>query len=474
MAKKLIKSRFAPSPTGLLHLGNVRVALFCALFARSTRGIFLLRIEDTDRARGAEHYVQALQEDLRWLGLDWQEGFGAGGPHGPYAQSQRGAVYQGYYDQLENNGQAYPCFCSEQALELSRKAQAARGQPPRYAGTCAVLTDEEISFKRAEGLQPALRFRVLPGQTLQFDDLVRGPQSFASGDIGDFIIRRADGTPAFLFSNAIDDGLMEVSHILRGEDHLSNTPRQILLLQALSLPVPCYGHASLITGEDGAPLSKRHGALSVRELRESGYLPGAIVNYLARLGHYYEDNSFMSFGQLATAFSLDKIGRAPARFDKAQLDHRQQEAIALVAVGILWDWMGGEVHELVPLSKRSAFIEAIRHNITVPEQACLWARILYTDPLQLSEDALKVVEQAGSGFFEQAHAAFDRHQSDFKAWADEIKGNTGVRGKALFQPLRAALTGKLDGPEMTHLLPLLDALRARGRLRAAMQSCAQG
>lgn len=461
------KTRFAPSPTGYLHTGNARMALFCALLARRHGGTFLLRIEDTDAQRSTHAYTLALQEDLLWLGLPWQEGPDVGGEYGPYAQAQRHAIYRKYFDELEHSAQAYPCFCSEQELALSRKVQLAAGQPPRYAGTCARLSADEVEARRARGLQPTLRFRVPKGASVVFTDLVRGPQAFASDDIGDFIIRRADGTPAFFFTNAIDDALMQVTHVLRGEDHFTNTPRQLMLLDALNLRVPHYGHVPLIVGPDGAPLSKRHGSHSVRELRDAGYFSLVVDNYLARLGHYYEDNAFMDVDALAAQFDLAKIGRAPAHFDHAHLHYWQQQAIAHAGVDELWHWVGDEVRALVPDAQRYAFIEAVRANIALREHALLWARVLYADKLELSQTARHVIKQAGGAFFECALHALERHPGDFKALADAVKQARGVGGKALFQPLRAALTGELDGPEMVRLFPLLGTARARERLRLA-------
>lgn len=466
-----IKTRFAPSPSGFLHLGNARVALFCALMAKSRQGVFILRIEDTDQQRSAERYVQALQEDLLWLGLGWQEGPGVGGGHGPYAQSQRATIYRDYFDKLSHSGQAYPCFCSEQELALMRKTQLASGRAPRYAGTCTTLSSSQIDAKLEQGLQPTLRFRVVNGQTVQFNDLVRGPQRFASDDIGDFIIRRADGTPAFFFSNAIDDALMCVTHVLRGEDHLSNTPRQIMLLNALSLATPEYGHVSLILGADGTPLAKRHGSHSVRELHEAGYFPEAVNNYLARLGHYYENNALMDFDALATGFELTKIGRAPARFDNSQLQHWQHEVIAHASLSDLWDWIGPEVHALLPAHQRDSFLEAVRPNIAFPKDALRWARILFTeDSLQLNADTQAVIYKANRpdfNYFAKAVEILDKYPEHFMIIDQVIKRETGLKGPALFHPLRVALTGELNGPEFARLLPLLGAERAHKRLEAA-------
>ena len=286
MANPSIKTRFCPSPTGYMHLGNIRTAVFNYLLAKALGGVFLLRIEDTDRERSQSLYSDALQKDLEWLGLHWQEG--------PYFQSERQNIYDQYYQQLIDKDLAYPCFCTEEELTLSRKIQRASGKPPRYPGTCAHLTETQIQEKKSSGLIPTLRFRVNDDEVIEFDDLVRGHHRFLGKDIGDFIIRRTDGTSPFMFCNAIDDALMGVTHALRGEDHVANTPRQVLILKALNLPAPQYGHISLIVGPDGSPLSKRHGSQSVQDLRESGYLNIALNNYLARLGHYYEDNRFIS------------------------------------------------------------------------------------------------------------------------------------------------------------------------------------
>jgi glutamyl-tRNA synthetase len=471
MAFTPCKTRFAPSPTGFLHLGNARVALFCALLARHTQGIFLLRIEDTDQGRSEHQYTEALQEDLLWMGLGWQEGPVVEGAQGPYLQSERGEIYHRYFSQLEHDGLAYPCFCSEQELAITRKVQLAAGQAPRYPGTCAALTKDQIETRLAQGLRPTLRFRVRRGETVEFEDLVRGPQRFLSDDIGDFIIRRADGTPAFFFGNALDDALMGVTNVLRGEDHLSNTPRQILLLRALSLHIPEYGHLSLILGSDGTPLSKRHGSHSVRELRDAGYFPAALNNYLARLGHSYDNNNFMTLSELAAEFHIGKIGRSPARFDDSQLHYWQQQAIAHAHTHELWEWMGPAVHELVSTAQRDEFIAAIRTNVFLPEHALLWARTLYSDPLEWMLGARQVIAQAGKLFFERALTALEHHPNDFKSLADAIKQSLGVSGKALYQPLRAALTGELDGPEMARLLPLLGEERARKRLEAALNHC---
>jgi glutamyl-tRNA synthetase len=457
------KTRFAPSPSGYLHLGNVRTALFSALLARRERGIFLLRIEDTDAERSRDIFYAALQDDLRWLGLEWQEGAGAGGDRGPYRQSERGAIYAEYYRRLEETGSVYPCFCTEQQLKLSRRAQVSAGRPPRYAGTCAHLSVQEVSARQAQGAPSTLRFRVPDSEQIKFVDLVRGEQSFNTGDIGDFIIRRTDGTPAFFFCNAIDDALMGVTHVLRGDDHITNTPRQLMILAKLGLPAPQYGHISLIVGADGTPLSKRHGSSSVRELREAGYLPLGVVNHLARLGHHYEATGFMSLDELAAGFDLARLGSAPARHDTDQLKHWQREAIAKADANDLWAWLGETASQLIPSAQRDSFLDTVRPNLTYPADGLRWAQILFTDDPTVGDDCREIIGAAGVTFFVAVQEALDKHGADFKAVADAVKQATGRKGKELFQPLRAGFTFELHGPEMGPLLVLLGVERARRR-----------
>lgn len=464
MKDAVAKTRFAPSPTGLLHVGGARTALFNWLLARRGGGVFLLRIEDTDAARSRDDYAAALQDDLRWLGLAWGEGPGIAGAHESYFQSRRGEMYRGYFDRLEGQGLAYPCFCSDQDLKLARKSQLAAGRPPRYAGTCAGLTHDEAADRLARGLRPTLRFRVPVGETVRFDDLVRGPQAFSSDDIGDFVVRRSDGTPAFFFCNAIDDSLMGVTDILRGEDHLTNTPRQILLLRALGLRVPCYGHIAMIVGDDGAPLSKRHGSLSIGELRQRGYLAAALINHLARLGHHYEDASFMGMDALAAGFCLAALGRAPARYDPEQLLHWQREAVARAADDALWEWLGDETRTVVPAPHHGAFLEIIRANVLFPAEGRGWAEILFKDLPEVTAAAAAAVAGAAPGFFDHAVAAFDAAAGHYPGLVDELKRATRTKGKGLFMPLRAALTGRTDGPELAHVLTLIPAATARRRL----------
>jgi glutamyl-tRNA synthetase len=475
MSSLVFRTRFAPSPTGLLHLGNVRTALFNWLAARRAGGIFLLRIEDTDAMRGHEKYTDALKQDLRWLGLEWSEGPDVGGPQAPYAQSERGAIYKEYFATLESRALAYPCFCSEHELEIARKTQIAAGRPPRYSGKCRTLTPADVAERRSRGLPATLRFRVPEGGRVVFEDKVRGRQEFLSDDIGDFVIRRSDGTPAFFFCNAIDDALMGVTLVLRGEDHLTNTPRQILLLQALALPIPEYAHIALVVGADGAPLSKRTGSKSVEELRTHGFLPLAVNNYLARLGHTYESNALLDPGQLAAGLSLERLHRAPARYDEQHLMHWQKEAIHHASAGELWQWLtgreypNGRIEQLVPPGRETEFVEAVRGNITMPDDAFVWAGQLFSSGDILTRESREAIRAAGAAFFTAAREC--AVGEDFRAFTATVTAATGAKGKSLYQPLRAALTGETHGPEMDRLWKLLGPERIRQRLDAAIELC---
>jgi glutamyl-tRNA synthetase len=475
MSKTTTKARFAPSPTGEIHLGNLRTALFNWMYAAGQGGVFLLRIEDTDRERSRPEFVDALLQELHWLGLDWQEGPQIGGERGPYFQAQRLDIYQEHYAALAAAGATYPCFCSDTALKLARKAQRAAGQPPRYPGTCAHLSADEVAQKLAAGGRPTLRFRVPPGQTVEFDDLVRGPQRFLSDDIGDFIIRRSDGTPAFFFSNAVDDALMAVSHVLRGEDHLANTPRQLMILQALELPAPDYGHLSLLVGDDGSPLSKRHGSRSVRELREQGYLPGAILNYMARLGHSYSSDKFAELEHLAKEFSLQRLGKAPARYDAAQLRFWQKEAVAAASDQGLLGWFKQSARaEVVPTDwndeRLTELLAVVRDNVEMPQDVVDWLQRLSGETVVYPEQERRLLLQTGREFFQVSLELLDSPQPGFREFAKAVGKATGAKGKGLFMPLRVALTGVSHGPEMARVWDWLGSDICRVRLQAVVDS----
>ena len=457
MSAAAVVTRFAPSPSGELHLGNVRTALFNALQALHTpAGRFLLRIEDSDGARSQEHFVTALQADLHWLGLNWADV--------PLRQSQRYEQYNAHLAQLLARDQVYPCFCSAATLEAQRRAQLSAGQPPRYAGTCRHLDPAQRAARLAAGDPAALRFAVPTGQVLQVDDLVHGPRAVPASELGDFIVRRADGSPAFFFCNAVDDADSGVTHALRGDDHLVNTPRQLLILAALGLPAPRYGHLSLLTGADGSPLSKRHGATTLRELREAGVLPAAVLNLLFRLGHSSSEPALLSLAQMAQAFDLTHLQRAPAQFDAAQLLHWQREAVQALSPGAAVAWLQTRLPAHLDEDTRAAFVAAVRPNLVYPADVSEWVAVVFGELPPADAEAQAAIDGALPGLFAAAAAAAEVHGNDFKAIADVVRAAIGAKGPALFKPLRAALTARLQGPELAPLLRLFPAGVVRQRL----------
>jgi len=455
-------TRFAPSPTGSLHLGNARTALFSHLWARKTGGKFILRVEDTDLTRSKDEYREQLMVDMRWLGLDWDEGPDVGGPSGPYRQAERGDFYRALYEQLSASGRAYPCYCTAEDLELSRKLQRMSGKPPRYAGTCRGLTAAQGAEREARGLKPTLRFAVPADQSIEFTDAVHGPQRFASNDIGDFIIRREDGTPAFFFCNAVDDSAMGVTQVLRGDDHLTNTPRQIMILDALGMRSPAYGHVGLLVGEDGAPLSKRHGSTSVHEFRERGFLSIAVLNQLFRLGHASDVDGWLPAAAMPLHFRPEHLGRAPARFEVSQLMHWQKISLEHLSAPEYRAWLAAD--------DSMEFIDLVRHNVILPADAISWRTVVNGELAPLGAEEQRIVAAAGAEFFAAAALAYDQARGDLKMVTQQLKERTGRKGPELFMPLRVALTGTAHGPELALLMKLMSPDTVRRRLQSHAQN----
>ena len=322
MVEKEMRLRFAPSPTGPFHIGGARSALFNWLLARKHGGKLVLRIEDTDLERSSKESEENIKAALRWLGMDWDEGPEVGGPYGPYYQTQRLDIYRQYTEQLLASGQAYHCYCTEEELETERQALLAKGETPRYGGRCRNLSEEEKAALEAAGRKPVVRFRVPEGQDIVFQDMVRETVRFESAGVGDFVIVKSDGIPVYNYAVVIDDMLMKITHVIRAEEHLSNTPRQWLLYKALGFEAPQFGHISLILGKDRSKMSKRHGATSVEQYRQLGYLPEAIVNFLALLGWAPpgEEELFTS-QELIEKFSMDRVAKNPAVFDVDKLNY---------------------------------------------------------------------------------------------------------------------------------------------------------
>jgi nondiscriminating glutamyl-tRNA synthetase len=338
MSDSKVRVRFAPSPTGRLHIGNVRTGLFNYLYARRTGGTLVLRIEDTDVARGSEEFERSIFDGLAWLGIPPDEGPEQGGSHGPYRQSERTEQYQKHLHQLIDQALAYPCYCTPEELEAEREAQRARGEAPRYSGRCRELSTQEQADREAAGLKPVFRFRIPEGESVEFDDLIRGRVSFHTDHLGDFVIARADQSPLYSFVNVLDDAAMEITHVIRGEDLLPTTPNQLLLYRALELKPPQYAHLPLLLGSDRKKLSKRFAATAIEQYREQGYLPEALLNFLALLGWSPPgEEDILTLSELEKLFDLDRVQKAGAVFDPEKLLHLNGAHIRRLDVSELAD-----------------------------------------------------------------------------------------------------------------------------------------
>ncbi len=478
-----VRVRFAPSPTGSLHVGGARTALFNYLFARRYAGRFVLRIEDTDTARSERVYERAILDDLRWLGLSWDEGPDRGGPYGPYRQSERAERYRNAAAVLQAAGAAYECFCSAQELDAQRAEQERQGLAPRYPGTCRRLTAAQRAAYEAQGRRPALRF-CMPQTEIVVRDLVRGEVRFPGGSIGDFVIVRSDGRPAYNFAAVVDDDQMAISHVIRADEHLPNTPRQIALYEALGRPQPAFAHVSMILAPDHQKLSKRHGAASLADFREQGYLPQALVNYLALLGWSPKDNrEIFSLDELTAAFSLDHVQAAPAVFDAAKLRWFNAQYIRRLPADE-WARLVREAcaaHDALrdlPELNDPAWVEllagALRDHVEVLAQVPAAVEALLVNTPRASALPLSL-DAPTRAFFEELRAAAaacaSREEFARLAGRDRLTAwgaRYGLAGRTLFRPLRLALTGEEHGLEMPVLLQVLGPQRVAERLRAAV------
>jgi glutamyl-tRNA synthetase len=470
-----MRVRFAPSPTGHLHVGNVRTALFNWLLARRHEGTFILRIEDTDLERSTADSDAAILDDLRWLGLEWDEGPAVGGPVGPYRSSERLGEYQSRARVLIEEGLAYHCFCTPEQLEAERNAALENNLPPKYSGRCAAMDPAESQRRIQAGEQAAVRFRTPQNREIAFTDLVRGEIRFHTDVIGDQVLLRSDGHPAYNFAVVVDDGLMGVTHVVRGEDHISNTPRQILIYEALRFTPPAFGHVAMVLGPDHTKLSKRHGAVSVDEFREKGYLPEALLNYLALLSWSPGDNQeLMPVAEMAKRFSLSDVGHSASVFDEEKLawvnrhylkgaDHDRLARLSipyLERAGLLTGRLTPEgfayLASLVPLFNTS--IDRLEQVPARLQQLFQFsAAAAHEDSTVRGEVTQAPARQVIAALTEELQSAprlLDKQA--FRAVADRVKQKTGQKGRALFHPIRIALTGSGDGPELDLLVPAMD------------------
>lgn len=467
--KQEVRVRFAPSPTGELHIGGARTALFNWLFARHHKGRFILRIEDTDVVRSRENFSKSAMDSLHWLGLDWDEGPGKGGDYGPYFQSQRLSIYQKYAVKLVEEKKAYLCYCTQEELEESNRKKQAKNELPRYDGRCRTLSCAQRENLEEKGKLSSIRFKVPEKGTTYVEDLLRGKVSFANGMMGDFIILKSNKTAAFNFANVVDDALMRITCVIRGDDHLSNTPRQILLYEALNFETPQYTHIPMILGKDGAKLSKRHTATSVSSYRKKGYLAWALVNYLALLGWSTADSQqLFEKEELIEKFSLEKIGKSAAIFDSQKLEWMNGEYIRGMKPEVLTDL-------LIPYVEKTSLVEQI---LATPRKM--------TEIVRLEQERIKVL----SDFYRQANFFFENDfsydsaavekrlrkeyvpsllreirrrieqlssfsEETLEGMARNLSKDFNLATGQVFHPLRVCLTGKMNGPGLFELAVVL-------------------
>ena len=468
-----MRLRFAPSPTGRLHVGNARTALFNWLAAVGAGGALVLRIEDTDEERSTHESEEGILEDLRWLGVVWDEGPDVGGPYGPYRQSERAGTYRRYADELLARGVAYHCFCSAADLESARRGAVESGRAVVYPGTCRDLSPKDVRRRLSAGESAAIRFCVPDFEQIAFEDVVRGTVSFARDVIGDPVILRSNGRPAYNFAVVVDDALMKISHVVRGEDHLSNTPRQLLLADALGFDRPVFAHLALVMGPDQAPLSKRHGATSVAQFREQGYLPEALANYLALLGWSPgDDDEILPLAELARRFRIAKVGRSSGLFDPEKLawvNRHYLKSLAperLVAAAIPFFRRAGRAGKLDASGR--AFLGDVAQLASgdvdrlgqIPDRVRFLFEFDVAEALSRPEvqhavadaDSRRVIDALAA-----ALAASPRLDADrFRQVKTAVRKETGCKGRALFHPIRVALTGRTAGMELDRAVPAID------------------
>ena len=482
-----VRVRFAPSPTGSLHIGGARTALFNWLFARNQGGAFILRSEDTDLVRSTREAEAMVLRDLAWLGLDWAEGPDKGGPYAPYRQSERTALYKADAERLLQAGKAFYCYCTDEELEAHRNAQQKAGQAPHYAGTCRDLDEAQRAERRASGRPEAIRFRV-PGTPVTFVDRVRGEVTFPGDQVGDFVILRANGLPTYNFACVVDDAGMAISHVLRAEEHLSNTPRQIMLYEALGYAIPEFAHMSLILNPDRTKMSKRSGedATFVSEFRARGYLPEALLNFLVLLGWSWDgEQEIFTVPELIEKFSIDRVNNTGAVFDKDKLE-----------------WMNGQYLKAMPLDQRVARVraylketggepdanvvgdvdaflalatEAVGERLKTLQDVEGYAGFAFRDPVEIADDARAEFAKRPEGDHRLRNLAdaiepvepfeLEPLEAAVRALADRM----GVKAGDLFFPARVALTGRRVAPGIFEVMRLLGKRRTLERLRAGAE-----
>lgn len=482
-----IKVRFAPSPTGPFHIGGARSALFNWLLARKEHGTFLLRIEDTDLARSTRESEENIKAALRWLGMDWDEGIDVGGENGPYRQMERLDIYKEVTQRLLDEGKAYYCYCSEEELEAERQAQLERGETPKYNGHCQHLTPEQIAQYEKEGRKPTVRLRVPLNEEVSLDDMVRGHVSFDSNGIGDFVIVKSDGIPVYNYAVVIDDHMMGITHVIRAEEHLSNTPRQIVIFNALGWEVPKFGHISLILGKDYKKMSKRHGATSVEQYKNLGYLPEAINNFLALLGWAPEgEQELFTTEELIQNFSMDRVAKNPAVFDIDKLNWINFNYMKKLTDEKLYELCLPHLQEAGYASANPDEAEkarlimlcvCLKDHISFGAQIKDEAKLFFTDELvqdaEHADDIAAVLQEEScptvlQAFHDKLEAMEEVTPENVKAAIKAIMKETKLKGKFVFMPIRIAVTGQMHGPDLNYIVTLFGKEKTLNRLNAAL------
>lgn len=474
----MIRTRFAPSPTGHIHVGNVRSAFFAWLFARSQGGKFILRIEDTDHERSKPEYTEMLLDDMEWLGLNWDEGPRVGGEYGPYFQTQRTEIYQKYTEQLLESGQAFKCYCTEEELDAERELAEKESRPPHYSGKCRHLTSEQQELFEKEGRVPVIRFKVYE-QDFILNDMIKGEVVFPKGMVGDFVIVRANGIPVYNYAVVIDDITMKISHVLRADEHLSNTVRQQMIYKALGVPEPRFGHMALVLGEDRKKLSKRHGATSIDEFKRLGYLPESLCNALALLGWSSPTSEeILSIDKIIEQFHIDRVSASPSVFDFKRLDwiskHDIMNADLTRITSLCKPYLLEKGYDLSDEQYLSSVINIVRGNCAHLSQITDFTDYFFTENYAFDEEVKSLLPLEDSQkvlkSFQKALNDENRmiNQEVYKDLTTIVKNETGLSGKKLFMPIRSALTGKMHGPEMFLVLPVLGKQTCLDRLQKVL------
>jgi nondiscriminating glutamyl-tRNA synthetase len=469
---KNIRVRYAPSPTGHLHIGNARTALFNYLFARNLGGKFIIRIEDTDQKRNIEGGEQSQLKYLKWLGMDWDESIDIGGEYGPYRQSERNDIYEKHFNDLLENGQAYKCYCTEAELEAEREEQTAKGDTPAYSGKCRHLTEEDRAKLEAEGRKPSIRFLVPQGEIYSFDDMVKGVVSFESEGIGDFVIVKKDGIPTYNFAVTVDDYLMDISHVLRGDDHISNTPKQLMIYKALGWEPPIFGHMTLIVNESRKKLSKRDESIIqfIEQYEQLGYIPEALFNFIALLGWSPTgEEEIFSKEELIEIFDAKRLSKSPALFDqlkltwmnnqymkKVELDQAVSLALPhLINAGLVKEQMDEQESQWV-----RSLISLYQDQMSYGAEIVELSKLFFKEDVTYDEEAMSVISEEQvpevlKAFIEKIAELPELTAPEISASIKAVQKETGHKGKKLFMPIRVAATGQTHGPDLPKAIALI-------------------